>query len=137
MVNQEIKENISFEFKPDLVQFNESSDKSGWLQIGGTALTEGISANNNVYNVQNLKENDGRNFKWVFGHPGPGEINEHVVGKGKLDMNEGLLKHSGRIRNTANHPDVVEQVRDGLLEPSIHATARKVVREEGKYHVEG
>lgn len=131
----EIRENMSFDFKPAQIKIDESKEHKGWLQIGGVALTEGVSENNNVYKVKNLQENAGKNFKWVFGHPERAE--DHVIGMGKLFMEEGVLRHEGKIRNTVGHPDVVEQVRDGFLEPSIHAKARKVVREGGKYHVEG
>ena len=68
-----------------------------------------------------------------MGHPSGAE--EHVVGVGKFSLEEGRLKHSGKIRNTARHPDVVEQVKDGFLGPSIHARGR-VSRKEGKTFVE-
>ena len=45
--------------------------------------------------------------------------------------------HEGKIRNTARHPDVVEMVRDNLLGPSIHATAKEIIKEEGVYKVKG
>lgn len=130
----DVVENIKFEFSPEL-KIEESEKSGSWLRIGGTALVEGTSKNKNVYTFENLKENEGREFKWLFGHPNSPE--EHVVGMGKLVLEEGKLVHEGRIRNTAKHPDVLEQVRDGFLGPSIHASASKVTRKEGKYHIEG
>ncbi|MAH50305.1 hypothetical protein CMI37_31075 [Candidatus Pacearchaeota archaeon] len=131
------KENVSFKFNPAF-EISEGHDKAGkWLKIGGLALEEGISKNNNKYTVKNLQENDGRDFKWLFGHPSEGAIEEHIVGKGKLSFSGKQLFHEGVIRNTSRHPDVMEAVKDGFLGPSIHATASKVTREEGVFLVEG
>jgi len=125
-------ENLEFDFIPEKLQIQEGAD---WLSIGGVALTEGKSRNNNFYSQENLKENDGKEFKWLVGHPL--EEENHVVGLGKLKIEEGVLRHEGKIRNTANHPDIIDSVRDGFLGPSIHASAKKVTRKEGAFHVEG
>lgn len=135
---EHILENIEFNFTPESIQITEGEkqpDGMKWIKIGGTALTEGISRNNNVYTFENLQENSGNDFKWLFGHPD--EPEEHIIGKGILKLDGGVLKHEGHIRNTSRHPDVVESVKDGFLGPSIHASARKVVESEGKYHIEG
>ena len=131
---EEIIENMKFSFRPE-VTIEESKKDGSWLRIGGTALVEGTSKNNNVYTNKNLKENAGKEFKWLFGHPDSPE--EHVVGSGALTLEEGKLFHEGKIRNTAKHPDVVEQVRDKFLGPSIHASVKRAIRKEGKYHLEG
>lgn len=132
MVNsKKITEQIEFSWQPE---FNIVESAPGWIKIGGTALVEGLSKNNNFYSKQNLEENSGKEFKWLFGHPAEPET--HVVGKGSLSLSEGKLVHGGKIRNTASHPDVVESVRDGFLGPSIHASA-KVTNKDGVYHVEG
>jgi len=128
--------NLKFEWKPNF-EIKEAGKEEGqqWLKLGGIALEEGTSKNNNVYSIENLKENDGREFKWLFGHPD--EPEEHIIGLGGLSLAENRLMHEGRIRNTSSHPDVVEMVKDGFLGPSIHASADKVTRKEGNYHVEG
>ena len=130
-------ENVSFSFTPSF-QITEGHDAvdGKWLRIGGLALEETVSRNNNSYSVENLAENNGREFKWIFGHH-RGDVEEHIVGMGKLSHDNKQLFHEGKIRNTSRHPDVVEMVKDGMLGPSIHATAKKVVEEEGVYHVEG
>ena len=125
---------MSFKFNPSF-ELKEGANGS-WLAIGGMALEEGVSRNNNKYTIENLKENDGREFKWLFGHPDH-DAEEHIVGLGKLSLQEGKLLHEGKIRNTARHPDVVEMVRDGFLGPSIHASAKEVSFEEGVYSVKG
>jgi len=130
----EIIENLSFSFSPEF-EIQEGDSKSEWVRIGGVALTEGTSRNNNVYTISNLKENDGTKFKWLFGHPD--EPEEHVIGMGELRLEGDKLFHEGKIRNTAKHPDVIESVKDGFLGPSIHATASKVERKNGQYFIEG
>jgi len=133
-VKDQIIENITLDFTPEF-HLTESVGKEGWIRIGGTALTEGVSRNNNHYSFKNLEENHGKNFKWIVGHSDTPE--EDVVGKGDLAILEGKLVHDGKIRNTAKHPDIVEQVKDGFLGPSIHASCGKVTVKDGCYHVEG
>jgi hypothetical protein len=134
----EIRENVVLEFKSNDFKFVEGSD-GAWLTIGGVALTEGVSRNKNKYTFENLAENDGKEFKWLVGHPD--EAEDHVVGKGTLMLEGCKLRHAGKIRNTARHPDIVESVRDGFLGPSIHASAKEVKRskigEEYVYEVKG
>ena len=134
-MENKIIENLSFNFNPSF-EIKEGKDGSSWLAIGGLALEEGVSRNNNKYTYENLVENNGREFKWLFGHPDH-DAEEHIVGLGKLSLQEGKLLHEGKIRNTARHPDVVEMVRDGFLGPSIHASAKEVSFEEGVYSVKG
>jgi len=130
--------NISLKFSPDKFDITEGKDgENRWLKIGGLALEEGVSRNKNRYTFKNLQENDTRDFKWVFGHPAHGEVEEHIVGMGKLSLSETRLMHEGQIRNTSRHPDIIESVRDGFLGPSIHATAKKITKEKDEYLVEG
>jgi hypothetical protein len=130
------KQNVSFDFTPSF-EITEGKDNRGqWLKIGGVALKEGVSRNNNQYTYENLTENNGQEFKWLFGHPSD-NVEEHVIGLGQLHLNGADLMHEGKIRNTARHPDVVEMVRDNLLGPSIHATAKEIIKEEGVYKVKG
>jgi len=136
-MDEQIIENFEFTYNPTctIKEGKDSASGNKWLQIGGIALTEGVSKNNNVYTEENLKENNGREFKWLVGHPD--EAEEHVVGLGKLKLEAGALAHEGKIRNTMKHPDVVEQVQDGFLGPSIHASVKKATRKEGKIYIEG
>jgi len=134
-MTEEIRENVSFNFIPEFKVMESEDKKSPWIALGGVALSEGISKNKNHYTKSNLEENDNKEFKWLFGHPDFPE--SHVIGKGKVFMEKGMLMHEGKLRNTATHPDVIESVRDGFLGPSIHASARKITRKEGEYFVEG
>ena len=129
-----IKENVDLHFSPSF-EITEGSNSS-WLKIGGLALNEGVSRNGNKYTFENLVENNGKDFKWLFGHPGD-DVEEHIVGKGRLHLSGKDLLHEGKIRNTARHPDVVQSVKDGFLGPSIHANARKITEKDGDYLVEG
>jgi len=128
---------MDFEFSPGA--FESHKTETGWLKVGGIALTPGKSKNNKVYTFKNIQENDGGEFKWMVGHPKQEE--SHIVGKGVFKVEGRNLVHEGRIRNTKTHPDVVESVFDGFLEPSIHASAKKVTKsvKEGtvSYDVEG
>jgi|TARA_Y100000310_G_scaffold140352_2_gene139793 hypothetical protein len=133
-----IIENVKLNFTPNYEIKESGENKQGkWLKIGGIALTEGVSRNKNKYTFKNLQENHGRKFKWLFGHPDDDGVEEHIVGTGELNQSGKNLFHEGKIRNTARHPDVVESVRDGFVGPSIHASAKKITREEGVYLVEG
>ena len=136
MVMKQIVENMEFNFNPEL-EVQESKTDDGWLNLKGTALVEGISKNRNKYTIKNLKENDGKKFKWIFGHPY--EAEKHIVGLGKFSLQGGKLRHEGKIRNTSEHSDVVEAVQDRFLGPSIHATAKKTVYNDEKkiYELEG
>jgi len=142
MTNNQLKEdsvveNISFSFVPNFRIEEDAINSSGdsWLKIGGIALEEGTSRNNNVYSYNNLQENNGKEFKFLFGHPDSPE--EHVIGLGSLKLENDKLMHEGKVRNTAKHPDVIESIKDGFLGPSIHASAQKVTRKEDKYFIEG
>jgi len=131
---QMIRENVDLTFSPDFTI--KESEEGKHIKIGGTALVEGLSKNKVNYRFQNLKENNGRNFKWLVGHPNK-NVEDHVVGKGSLALAENTLIHDGIIMNTARHPDVIEKVKAGLLGPSIHATAKKITSSDEGYLVEG
>ena len=61
-------ENMKFVFNPSLQIMEASEDSEGkWLKIGGTALVKGVSRNKNNYTIENLEENNGKKFKWMFG----------------------------------------------------------------------
>lgn len=130
-----IKENVELNYMPEIVFENEQQNTK-ILKIGGTALVTGESQNKNVYTTENLVENDGKNFKFLVGHPTK-FIEDHVVGKGSLKVIDGTLRYEGVLMNTARHPDVIDKVKAGLLGPSIHAVAEKITQKEGKYHIAG
>ena len=67
-MHEGIIENISFNFMPEYAIEEMVQEASGVkkVKIGGTALVEGISANKREYSKQNLAENDGKEFKWLF-----------------------------------------------------------------------
>lgn len=110
------------------------------LIMGGVALVKGLSRNKNLYKIENLKENHGREFKWLVGHPKDASP-DFVIGKGTLEFKDDQLMHEGWIMNTAKYPDITEKVREGLIGPSIHASFDKIEpkkTEEGvEYHVKG
>lgn len=139
-----IKEGIlyggSLTWNPEFVISESEGSENKKLSLGGIALVEGLSKNNNRYKIENLVENNGNEFKWLVGHPKTADP-DFVVGKGELAMEGEILKHSGWIMNTAKYPDLIEKVKEGLLGPSIHASFKKlepVKTEEGlEYHVSG
>ena len=131
-----VLKNVKLSWKANFQILESGENKEGkWLSLGGVALEEGISRNNNKYTFENLAENHGKSFKWIFGHPA--EIEEHILGLGTLKHSGHTLFHEGKIRNTSTHPDVVESVKDGFLGPSIHASAKKITEEDGQYKMEG
>jgi hypothetical protein len=140
-IEEEGIENIEFNFStPFTITEAGVTEGRKWLKIGGIALEEGVSANLRQYTIQNLAENDGKSFKWLFGHPRISEgehFEPHIVGMGKLKLDGNKLIHEGMIRNTAQHPDVVEAVQDGFLGPSIHGFCKKISKKDGKLAIEG
>lgn len=123
-------QNQYLEFSADKMQVTEELDaqKNKWLNINGVALVAGKSRNNRIWTDENLKENDGQEFKYIVNHPKQGENikSEQVVGKGTLRYVDGILRHEGRIRDTTTHPDIMSRVSDGLLDPSIGANFKKI-----------
>jgi len=122
-------ENQYIEFNTTKPEITESvDDKDRWLNLKGVALVAGKSRNNRIYTDENLKENDGREFKYIWNHPKKGETmkSEQIVGKGILRYENGILRHEGKIRNTMTYPDVVSSVSDEFVDPSIGATFARV-----------
>lgn len=105
----------------------ESKDENGEkiLNIGGVALKEGLSSNNNDFQLSEFSKNDGNKIKYFSEHR---IVEEHLVGVGVLDLNKGILRHSGIIRNTKSHPDIVENSAKGWLGVSIDGHAKRIER---------
>lgn len=131
-----ILENVDLHFTPSF-EVTEAEKGAAKLRIGGIALVEGVSKNKKKYTFENLQENDGKEFKWLVGHHKGKPIEEHIVGKGKLNLSGKELLHDGTIINTAKHPDVIRMVQEGLYGPSIHAIAKKIELQGDEYVCEG
>lgn len=94
--------------------------------VRGTCLKETISRNNNKYTISNIQENDGKEVKFFVQEHGTLEL-KNVVGKAKLTASEGLLNYEATIRNTKEHPEIVEHAMNNEIDVSIDARAK------GKY----
>lgn len=136
-----VRENISLDWVPEVKIEEKVDGDTKWLEVSGIALEEGVSRNKRKYSVKNLEENNGATFTWLGSHPEDASHPDYVVGEGYLTLENSQLKHTGKIRNTARFPDIVEKVKDGLVVPSIQATAksvRRVVESDGTYfEIEG
>jgi len=138
-IPMDIKENIELTWNESISISESGEDKQGkWLNIGGVALKAGKSRNNRVYTVENLKENNDKEVAVFVEHDA---TTDNVIGKTTFTNEDDVLRHDGKIRNTAKHTDVVEKVKDGLLSVSIGAFAKKAIRKhtnEGyEYHLDG
>lgn len=128
---ENFKNSESISWKPTF-DFEES-DK--WLKISGTALTVGVSKNGRNYNYENLESNNGKMFNIIAGHRDDYDNPDHVVGEGTYIFDGQTLKYEARIKNTAQHPDIIDQTRDGLLAPSIQGNFDADVSENGDIDV--
>ncbi len=136
------KESLVWEVNKFDITEAEGEDKGKWLTVNGTALEVGKSKNSRVYSFTNLQENDGTNFNWLVGHREDYDNPDHNVGEGVYSLNESKLDFSGKVKNTSAHPDIIEQIRDGLVAPSVHGGAEKITKratESGgfEYIIEG
>ena len=107
------------------VKESEEKDGETYLNIGGVALQEGISKNRNIYSVEEYKDNNDKSISYFSEHR---IVEEHLVGVGKLNMDGNKLRHSGQIKNTKMHPDIVENSANGWLAVSIDGGAKRVER---------
>lgn len=94
-------------------------EASKWLNITGVALTAGKSSNGRTYNYDNMEQNDGLSFNVIAGHRDDYDNPDHVVGDGKYRLDGDKLMFDARVKNTTIHPDMIDNVNDGLLAPSI------------------
>ena len=137
---KKMKESASYEFFGLVpAEIKESGIEEGtgrkWCVIGGTALTTTTSRNGIKYTQQNITENNGKRGKFFVEHD---LTVPNLVGDVKFIEENGDLRYQARIKNTAKHPDIVEQAMDGLLDVSIDARYKDLVpQEEGDYAVEG
>ena len=106
------------------------------LKVGGTALYETVSRNGRKYVVEEIQKHDGKEVKIFVEH----KTEASPVGKARLMFENGKLKFEGWIKNTAQYPDLIENVQDGLYDVSIGAAGTLVQEKEGDavvYRVKG
>jgi len=138
-----VKESFDLVWEVQDIKLNKVEEESGrWLAIEGTALAMGKSKNGRVYTYDNLKENDGSSFNWIVGHRADYDNPDHNVGEGTYGLSENTLRFTSKIKNTKAHPDIIEQVSDGLVAPSIQGGAKNITERENdagetEYLVEG
>jgi len=121
-------------FKADVVESDAKKAK-----IGGTVLTVGKSRNGILYSKENILENNGKKGKLFIEEHGYLRVS-NVVGNYTLRVDENeVLKFDGVIRNTHNHPDIVEHAINGDIDWSIDARYKKrnYVKESDAYSIEG
>lgn len=97
-------------------------DKPIKAKIGGICLKPTISRNKNKYTIKNIQENDGKEVKLFIQEHGDLKV-KNIVGKSKLTESDGVLRYDGEIRNTEEHPDIVEHAVLKEIEISIDARA--------------
>jgi len=89
------------------------------------------------FNGINLKENNGEMFNFIVAHRKDYDNPDHNVGEGIYTFNGNKLDFDGKIKNTHHHPDIVEQVKDGLVAPSVQGGYTDVKAKDGKIVFEG
>ena len=62
-------ENVDLTFEPTFEILEGEAADSKMLRVGGTALVECVSENNNKYTAQNLLENSGKSIKFQSDTP--------------------------------------------------------------------
>lgn len=100
----------------------EAGKSDKWIKIGGTAVEAVTSKNNRKYLAEELAKQDIKGIKVFLNHHS--EDARNAVGLIESQGFDGTkLKYEARIRNTMTNPDVVEMVKDGLINNvSIGAT---------------
>jgi len=130
-VGYEVLGSVPFEIKESGVE--ESSGKK-WCLIGGTALKVCTSLNGITYTQENISENDKKQGKFFVEH----DLQvKNLVGTVKFFKENEELKYEARIRNTVDHPDIVEKAVDKLLDVSIDARYEDLITEEEDTKVKG
>ncbi len=117
----------------------EESDGHKWVRVKGTALKTGKSKNGVNYRISNLKEANGSMFSVIVGHQKDYDNPHHNVGEGQYELEgDDLLKYDMRVKNTSTHPDIVEQIVDGMVAPSIQGKYESIeMQEDNSAIVEG
>jgi HK97 family phage prohead protease len=100
----------------------ESQGKNKWIKIGGTAVEAVTSKNNRKYLAEELAKQDIKGIKIFLNHHSEDAMNAvGVIESYGFDGTK--LKYEGKVRNTSKNQDVVEMVKDGLINNvSIGAT---------------
>ncbi|KKL64403.1 hypothetical protein LCGC14_2165370, partial [marine sediment metagenome] len=117
----------------------EEKEGQKWVRVIGTALKVGKSKNGVNYRISNLKEADGSMFSVIVGHRVDYDNPDHNVGEGQYHLEgEDVLKYNMKVKNTTTHPDIIEQIVDELVAPSIQGKYDAIeVQEDNSVIVEG
>jgi len=111
----------------------DDNNKPTKARIGGICLVPTVSRNGNKYTINNVTENDKKVVKFFAQDHGVLQY-KNVVGKMSLTESDGKLRYDGEIRNTVDHPDIVEHAINKEIDVSIDARAsgKKIEENEGK-----
>ena len=130
-----MKNDIDFNVIVEKVDIEER-DGSKWAVLEGTALVTGLSSNKVNYRLKNLKENDGSEFSVLAGHRKDYDNPDHVVGDGKYSLKGEKLRFKAEVKNTHQHPDIVEKSKDKLLSVSVQGGYERIdFEKDDKGHV--
>jgi hypothetical protein len=133
-----VKENLVWEMQEfKIEEKSPDTESTKWLKVVGNALKVGTSKNNVNYRYQNLAEVANSGFNFIVSHRSDYDNPDHNVGEGVYILEGDLLKMSGKIRNTPQHPDIVEKINDGLVAPSIHGGVKNMIKKGSEVIVEG
>ena len=125
------------DFKTEIKESEQDGKKTKWLSMTGTALEVGQSKNKINYKIKNLQENDGKSFNFIVAHREDYDNPDHNVGEGSYTLNGEKLSFGGKVKNTHHHPDIIEQIQDGLVAPSIHGGYENMKTDESGVHISG
>lgn len=124
-------------FNTKVIEEKEGGVNNAWAVVKGTALAVEESNNNRKYTFDNLVENNGKEFNVIVGHHEDYDNPAHNVGEGKYILEGVKLNFDSKIRNTPQHPDIVEKIRDGLVAPSVQGGFKRAVKKNGSVVIEG
>lgn len=111
--------------------------KEGWIHIDGVALEVGTSKNDRNYKIDNLEDNDGKEFNVIVGHREDYDNPDHIVGEGKYILDGDKLRYEAKVKDTKHHPDITEQVKDGLVSVSVQGGFEAEEKDDGTVDVKG
>jgi phage head maturation protease len=96
-------------------EVTESGSKEGkWIKIGGMAVEATVSKNNRKYLAEDLAKQEIKGVKIFMDH-NPGNARNAVGVIESQGFDGQKLMYEAKVRNTVMNPDVVEMVRDGLI----------------------
>jgi len=123
MVQTKIKDKSEILYTVPITECEILEEKEGVPQkarIGGVCLKPVISRNSNKYTVKNITENDNKEVKFFVQQHGDLSL-KNVVGKMKLIQESDVLRYDGVIRNTKEHPEIVQHALEKEIDVSIDA----------------